>query len=152
MVVGTSAGATTAVSLRAGVSATDLHASYTRTPLSDEGQDIMNRVTTPLDLGSSSDGEPLDGARRSSRRPANQMLLLRDLCSTARPRPVMALAGLLPVVLRLRGLEVASFGASLQGGTPLLTMLSTCAPGIGVVNIDNGFGAATIASIINHLE
>ena len=30
------------------------------------------------------------------------------------------------------------YGASLQGVTPLLTMLSTCAPGIGVVNIDNG--------------
>ena len=100
VVVGTSAGATTAVSLRAGVSATDLPASYARTPLSDEGQDIMNRVTTPLDLGSSSDGEPLDGARRSSRRPANLMLLLRDLCLTARPRPVMALAGLLPVGTR----------------------------------------------------
>jgi NCAIR mutase (PurE)-related protein len=34
----------------------------------------------------------------------------------------------------------------MQGMTPLLTMLSSCAPGIGVVNIDNGFGAATLAT------
>ena len=100
VVVGTSAGATTAVSLRAGVSAPDLYASYARTPLSGEGQDIMDRVTTPLSLGSKSDGEPHDGDRSGSRRPANPMLLLRDLCSTARPRPVMALAGLLPVGTR----------------------------------------------------
>ena len=32
------------------------------------------------------------------------------------------------------------YGASMQGVTPMLTMLSSCAPGIGVVNIDNGFG------------
>jgi len=38
------------------------------------------------------------------------------------------------------------YGASLSGVTPLLTMLSSCAPGIGVVNIDNGFGAAMLAT------
>jgi NCAIR mutase (PurE)-related protein len=37
------------------------------------------------------------------------------------------------------------YGASFNGITPLLTMLSSCAPGIGVVNIDNGFGAAALA-------
>ena len=37
------------------------------------------------------------------------------------------------------------YGASFAGVTPLLTMLSSCAPGIGVVNIDNGFGAAALA-------
>ena len=37
------------------------------------------------------------------------------------------------------------YGASFNGMTPLLTMLSSCAPGIGVVNIDNGFGAAALA-------
>ena len=40
------------------------------------------------------------------------------------------------------------YGASFQGVTPLLTMLSSCAPGIGVVNIDNGFGAAALACAI----
>ena len=37
------------------------------------------------------------------------------------------------------------YGASLQGLTPLLTMLSSCAEGISVVNINNGFGAAVQA-------
>ncbi len=41
------------------------------------------------------------------------------------------------------------YGASFQGVGPLLTMLSSCAPGITVVNIDNGFGAAYFASLIN---
>jgi len=43
------------------------------------------------------------------------------------------------------------YGLSLKGITPLLTMLNSCAPGIAVVNIDNGFGAGYIAAIINRL-
>ncbi len=107
VVVGTSAGATTAVSLRAGVSAADLHAHYVGTPLSDEGRAIVDRVTTPLDLdGSPPDGLAADGLAGAgsggprSRWPANPLLVLRDLLSTARPRPVVALAGLLPVGTR----------------------------------------------------
>jgi len=41
------------------------------------------------------------------------------------------------------------YGASFDGIAPLLTMLNSCAPGIAVVNIDNGFGAAYLASQIN---
>ena len=44
------------------------------------------------------------------------------------------------------------YGACFGGIAALLGMLNTCASGVSVVNIDNGFGAATIASIINHLE
>ncbi|NJM96182.1 MAG: nickel pincer cofactor biosynthesis protein LarB [Phormidesmis sp. RL_2_1] len=40
------------------------------------------------------------------------------------------------------------YGASFQGLAPLLTMLNSCATGIGVVNIDNGFGAAILAGQI----
>lgn len=40
------------------------------------------------------------------------------------------------------------YGASFKGIAPLLTMLNACSPGIGVVNIDNGFGAAYLASLI----
>lgn len=40
------------------------------------------------------------------------------------------------------------YGASFQGLAALLTMLNACAPGIGVVNIDNGFGAAVMVSRI----
>ena len=41
------------------------------------------------------------------------------------------------------------YGASFQGVGPLLTMLTSCAPGVTVVNIDNGFGAAYFASLVN---
>ena len=43
------------------------------------------------------------------------------------------------------------YGASFGGIAALLSMLNSCASGVSVVNIDNGFGAATIASLINHL-
>jgi NCAIR mutase (PurE)-related protein len=41
------------------------------------------------------------------------------------------------------------YGANFGGVSALLTMLNSCAGGIGVVNIDNGFGAAVLASRIN---
>jgi NCAIR mutase (PurE)-related protein len=43
------------------------------------------------------------------------------------------------------------YGASFGGVAALLGMLNTCSPNVSVVNIDNGFGAASIASLINHL-
>jgi NCAIR mutase (PurE)-related protein len=43
------------------------------------------------------------------------------------------------------------YGASFGGVAALLGMLNSCAPGVAVVNIDNGFGAACISSLINHL-
>jgi len=44
------------------------------------------------------------------------------------------------------------YGTSFGGVTALLAMLNSCASGVSVVNIDNGFGAAAIASSINHLD
>lgn len=44
------------------------------------------------------------------------------------------------------------YGASFGGITALLSMLNSCASGISVVNIDNGFGAGYLASMINHQE
>jgi len=41
------------------------------------------------------------------------------------------------------------YGANFAGIGPLLTMLNACAPGVGVVNIDNGFGAGYLAHVIN---
>jgi NCAIR mutase (PurE)-related protein len=41
------------------------------------------------------------------------------------------------------------YGASFKGLASLLTMLNSCAPGVTVVNIDNGFGAGVAASLIN---
>ena len=45
----------------------------------------------------------------------------------------------------------AGYGASFQGLSALLTMLNSCVPGTGVMNIDNGFGAAVLATKINRL-
>lgn len=43
------------------------------------------------------------------------------------------------------------YGANFNGLAPLLTMLNTCAPGVSVVNIDNGFGAGYLAALINRM-
>jgi NCAIR mutase (PurE)-related protein len=76
-------------------------------------------------------------------------------------RVIVAVAGMegaLPsVVAGLVGVPVIAvptsigYGASLGGMAALLGMLTSCASGISVVNIDNGFGAANVASLINHL-
>ena len=44
------------------------------------------------------------------------------------------------------------YGANFHGLSALLAMLNSCAAGVSVVNIDNGFGAAYQASLINHLS
>jgi NCAIR mutase (PurE)-related protein len=43
------------------------------------------------------------------------------------------------------------YGASFGGLAPLLAMLNACAPGVAVVNIDNGFGGGYLAAVINRL-
>ena len=57
------------------------------------------------------------------------------------------LAGLLPAPV-VAVPTSAGYGASFGGVAALLTMLNSCAPGISVVNIDNGFGAACVAAKI----
>ena len=49
-------------------------------------------------------------------------------------------------------LTSVGYGASFGGVSALLSMLNSCASGVSVVNIDNGFGAAYQASRINHME
>ena len=44
------------------------------------------------------------------------------------------------------------YGASFGGVAALLSMLNSCASGVSVVNIDNGFGAGYLANMINHME
>lgn len=44
------------------------------------------------------------------------------------------------------------YGASFNGLSALLSMLNSCASGVATVNIDNGFGAGFLASMINHME
>jgi pyridinium-3,5-biscarboxylic acid mononucleotide synthase len=43
------------------------------------------------------------------------------------------------------------YGTNFQGVTPLLSMLNSCSSGVGVVNIDNGFGAGYLAGMINRM-
>jgi len=85
--------------------------------------------------------------------------LLPHLRLLRRARVVVVTAGMegaLPsVVAGLVGRPVIAvptsvgYGASLGGMAALLAMLNGCAPGVAVVNIDNGFGAAQIAHLIN---
>jgi pyridinium-3,5-biscarboxylic acid mononucleotide synthase len=89
----------------------------------------------------------------------HRLLAASDRLSAARVIIVAAgMEGALPsVVGGLVSVPVVAvptsvgYGASFGGVAALLGMLNTCAPGVGVVNIDNGFGAACIASLINHL-
>jgi pyridinium-3,5-biscarboxylic acid mononucleotide synthase len=89
----------------------------------------------------------------------HRLLSEQDRLSTARVIIVVAgMEGALPsVVGGLVHVPVIAvptsvgYGASFGGLSALLGMLNSCATGVSVVNIDNGFGAATVASLINHL-
>jgi NCAIR mutase (PurE)-related protein len=59
------------------------------------------------------------------------------------------IGGLVPIPIIAVPTSVG-YGASFAGLAPLLTMLNSCAPGVAVVNIDNGFGAGYIAGLFNH--
>ena len=59
-----------------------------------------------------------------------------------------ALAGVIAGLTKAPVIAVPTsvgYGASFNGLSPLLTMLNTCAEGVSVVNIDNGYGAAVSA-------
>ena len=86
--------------------------------------------------------------------------LLRHADDIADANVIVAVAGMegaLPsVVAGLASCPVIAvptsvgYGASFGGVTALLAMLNSCASGVSVVNIDNGFGAGYQASLINH--
>ena len=87
--------------------------------------------------------------------------LLRERERLERARVLIVVAGMegaLPSVIgglvRVPVIAVPTsvgYGASFGGIAALLGMLNSCASGVAVVNIDNGFGAAYLASRINHL-
>lgn len=87
--------------------------------------------------------------------------LLRHGNDIAQAQVIIAVAGMegaLPSVIGgLASVPVIAvptsvgYGANLGGLTTLLAMVNSCASGVSVVNIDNGFGAAYQASLINHL-
>jgi NCAIR mutase (PurE)-related protein len=89
----------------------------------------------------------------------HRLLAQKDVLQSARVLIVCAgMEGALPTVVG--GLVNApvlavptsvGYGASFGGIAALLGMLNTCSPNVSVVNIDNGFGAACMASLINRL-
>jgi NCAIR mutase (PurE)-related protein len=89
----------------------------------------------------------------------HRVLAHRDRLASARVVIVVAgMEGALPsVVAGMVGVPVIGvptsigYGASFGGVAALLGMLNSCANGVSVVNIDNGYGAGCIASMINHL-
>jgi NCAIR mutase (PurE)-related protein len=89
----------------------------------------------------------------------HRVLAQRDRLASARVVIVVAgMEGALPsVVAGMVGVPVIGvptsigYGASFGGVAALLGMLNSCANGVSVVNIDNGYGAGCIASMINHL-
>ncbi len=88
----------------------------------------------------------------------HRVLAERDRLASARVIIVVAgMEGALPsVIAGLVSVPVIAvptsigYGASFGGLAALLGMLNTCANGVAVVNIDNGFGAGCMASLINH--
>ena len=87
--------------------------------------------------------------------------LLAHLEELQRARVVIAIAGMEGALASVVGGLVAApvlavptsvgYGASFGGVSALLSMLNSCASGVSVLNIDNGFGAGFLASRINHL-
>jgi pyridinium-3,5-biscarboxylic acid mononucleotide synthase len=87
--------------------------------------------------------------------------LIGEMDRIKKARLIIAVAGMegaLPSVLAgLVSVPVIAvptsvgYGASFQGLSALLAMLNSCPGGVAVMNIDNGFGAGYLASLINHL-
>ena len=102
----------------------------------------------------------LRGARSPTSASPESIVCSRSATSCASAAVVIVIAGMdgaLPSVVGglVRAPVIAvptsvGYGASFQGIAPLLTMLNSCAAGVTVVNIDNGFGAAVAASRITH--
>jgi pyridinium-3,5-biscarboxylic acid mononucleotide synthase len=105
-------------------------------------------------------GNPVDRVYDVGVAGLHRLLKEHDRLGAARVIIVVAgMEGALPsVVAGLVDVPVVAvptsvgYGASFGGLTALLAMLNSCAIGVSVVNIDNGFGAAAIASSINHLQ
>ncbi len=91
---------------------------------------LGNRVTRLYDVG-------VAGLHR----------LMANLDVLAQARVVIAVAG--PVIAVPTSV---GYGANFGGLSALLSMLNSCASGVSVVNIDNGFGAGFLASRINQME
>jgi len=117
------------------------------TPVAEEAAisaEVMgNRVTRLYDVGIAGVHRLL--AHRATLSDANVIVAVAGM-EGALPSLI---AGLVSVPVVAVPTSVG-YGASFGGVAALLTMLNSCASGVGVVNIDNGFGGAALASRINH--
>jgi NCAIR mutase (PurE)-related protein len=101
-----------------------------------------NRVKTVYDVGVAGIHRLLDKLKEISK--ANVIIVaagmegaLGSVIGGLTDKPVIAIP------------TSVGYGSSFKGIAPLLTMMNSCAPGVVVVNIDNGFGAGYFASLIN---
>jgi len=104
---------------------------------------LGNRVERVVDVGVA--GLPRLVARLDVLRAARVAIVVAGM-EGALPSVV---AGLVPCPVVAVPTSVG-YGTHLGGWSALLAMLNSCASGLGVVNVDNGFGAACLASRINH--
>lgn len=103
-----------------------------------------NRVTRIYDVGVSGLQRLLDQRKRLDK--ARVIVVVAGMDA--------ALAAVVAGLVRAPVIGVPTsvgYGTAFGGVAPLLTMLNSCSSGLGVVNIDNGFGAAHLASLINRL-
>lgn len=123
--------------------------------------------------GGTSDGAVAEEAVRTAEALGNRVARIYDVGVAGihrllahadelrRARVVIAIAGMEGALATVIGGLVScpvvavptsvGYGAAFDGLAALLSMMNSCAPGVSVVNIDNGFGAAVLASRINHL-
>lgn len=102
--------------------------------------------------------QPFGGARASGTNDKAGSALIHNLDGIRGARVIVAVAGMEGALPSIIGGLVdkpviavptsVGYGASFNGLSALLTMLNSCAAGVSVVNIDNGFGAGYIASMI----
>ena len=105
--------------------------------------------------GGTSDIPVAEEAALSAEIMGNEVLRLYDVGVSGLHRLLSHLDELMnaSVIIAIAGMEGAlGYGASFGGVAALLSMLNSCASGVSVVNIDNGFGAGVLASRINHME
>ena len=102
--------------------------------------------------GGTSDMPVAEEAALTAEALGNEVVRLYDVGVAGQHRLLSHLEELMSanVIIAIAGMEGAL--ASVIGGlASLLSMLNSCASGVSVVNIDNGFGAGYLASMINHM-
>ena len=107
--------------------------------------------TIVVATGGTSDIPVAEEAYWTARILGNDVLRLYDVGVAGLHRTLHHLDEILDasVIIAIAGV---GYGASFHGLAALLSMLNSCASGVSVVNIDNGFGAGFLASRINHME